>query len=175
MTTIRPETPAAEDSGYWYADEARTRRDIDVLNALRQYRSAETSMRRRTRTSMGMGETDLIAIRYLLQAEKLGRAVSPKDLAAKLEISSASVTVLIDRLVKSGHVERRPHPTDRRAIIVAPTHHTNTEVRDTLGLMHERMIEVAESLDPDEAAAVVRFLGLMRRAVDTVDPVGDER
>ncbi|PJJ73519.1 DNA-binding MarR family transcriptional regulator [Diaminobutyricimonas aerilata] len=169
MTTIRPDTPATQDSGYWYADAARTRRGIEVLNALRQYRAAESEMRRRTRTSMGMGETDILAIRYLLQAEKLGLQVSPKDLAAKLQISSASVTVLIDRLVKSGHVERQPHPTDRRAIIVAPTHHTNTEVRGTLGQMHERMIDVAESLEPDEAAAVVRFLARMREAVDEID------
>jgi DNA-binding MarR family transcriptional regulator len=165
MTTLE----RTSASGYWYADDAGTRRATDVLNALRAYRAAETSMRRRTRTSMGMGETDLLAIRYLLQSKQEGKAVSPRDLAAWLDISSASTTSLIDRLVKSGHVVREPHPTDRRALIIVPTVSSDGEVRSTLGRMHERMIEVAESLDPDEAAAVVVFLERMREAVDEVD------
>ena len=93
-------------SGYWYADD-RTRRGVAVLNALRDYRAAEAAMRRRTRSAMRMGETDLIAIRFLLKRESEGNPVSPKDLSAHLAISSASTTVLIDRLVRSGHVERR--------------------------------------------------------------------
>ncbi|WP_400994572.1 MarR family winged helix-turn-helix transcriptional regulator [Agromyces sp. GXQ0307] len=121
-----------------------------------------------------MGETDLLAIRHLLKREGEGRTVSPKDLAAYLGISSASTTVLIDRLVRSGHVERRPHPTDRRALVIAPTIASDDEVRATLGDMHRRMIEVAEGLEPDEAVAVLDFLGSMREAVDSVRDVRGE-
>ena len=154
-------------SGYWYSDD-RTRRGVAVLNALRDYRAAEAAMRRRTRSAMRMGETDLLAIRFLLKREGEGRTVSPKDLAAHLGISSASTTVLIDRLVRSGHVERRPHPTDRRALVIAPTIASDDEVRATLGDMHRRMIEVAEGLGADEAGTVLYFLERMRDAVDSV-------
>ncbi|RXZ50184.1 MarR family winged helix-turn-helix transcriptional regulator [Agromyces binzhouensis] len=161
-------------SGYWYSAD-RTRRGVAVLNALRDYRAAEAAMRRRTRSAMKMGETDLLAIRYLLKREGEGRSVSPKDLAAHLGISSASTTVLIDRLVRSGHVERRPHPTDRRALVIAPTIASDDEVRATLGEMHRRMIEVAEGLDSEEAVVVLDFLDSMRDAVDSVqDAAGDE-
>ncbi|WP_344375811.1 MarR family winged helix-turn-helix transcriptional regulator [Agromyces tropicus] len=115
-----------------------------------------------------MGETDLLAIRFLLKREQEGRSVSPKDLATHLGISSASTTVLIDRLVRSGHVERRPHPTDRRALVIAPTIASDDEVRATLGDMHRRMIQVAEGLEPDEAVTVLDFLEDMRTAVDSV-------
>ena len=125
-------------------------------------------MRRRTRSAMRMGETDLIAIRFLLKRESEGNPVSPKDLSAHLAISSASTTVLIDRLVRSGHVERRPHPTDRRGLIIAPTVTSDDEVRATLGEMHRRMIEVAEGLDTAEADAVLGFLERMRDAGDSV-------
>jgi DNA-binding MarR family transcriptional regulator len=154
-------------SGYWYAGDG-TRRGVAVLNALRDYRAAEAAMRRRTRSAMRMGETDLLAIRFLLKAQSAGRIVSPKDLAAHLSISTASTTVLIDRLVRSGHVERRPHPTDRRALVVAPTIDSDDEVRATLGDMHRRMIEVAESLTAEQAATVLGFLDRMREAVDSV-------
>lgn len=153
-------------SGYWYGSEADS---IAVLNALRDYRSAETAMRRRTRDSMGMGETDLLALRYLLEAQKAGRQVGPKELATKLGISSASTTTLIDRLTKTGHVVRKPHPRDRRALVLEATPDSDSEVRATLGDMHKRMKDVADSLSPEEAGVVVDFLSRMREAVDKID------
>ncbi|UXN26904.1 MarR family transcriptional regulator [Curtobacterium flaccumfaciens] len=159
-----------EASGYWFPDDDATQRGVAVLNALRRYRSAETAMRRRTRDSMGMGETDLLAVRFLLQAQRSGTTVGPKDLAAYLKISSASTTILIDRLVKSNHVRRDPHPTDRRALVITPTTETDDEVRATLGVMHRRMMSIAEGLPASEARIVAEFLERMRDAVDQVDP-----
>ncbi|MET4157163.1 MarR family transcriptional regulator [Agromyces sp. PvR057] len=161
-----------QSSHYWYADD-RTRRSVAVLDALREYRAAESAMRRRTRSAMRMGETDLLAIRFLLKERSAGRMVSPKDIAAHLGISTASTTVLLDRLVRSGHVARRPHPTDRRGLVIEATIDSDEEVRATLGDMHRRMIDVAESLAPTEAAAVIGFLERMREAVDSV-PKPDE-
>jgi DNA-binding MarR family transcriptional regulator len=152
-------------SGYWYAEESRGQRSVEVLNAMRAYRAAEADMRKRTRSSMGMGDTDMLAIRFLLESQSAGVVVSPKDLAARLGITTASTTILLDRLTKSGHVERQPHPTDGRARIIVATGHTDTEVRSTLNDMHARMMEVADDLSPDEAATIVSFLTKMRGAV----------
>jgi DNA-binding MarR family transcriptional regulator len=162
--------PSDPSSGYWYGQERRATRAVDVLNALRRYRQSETAMRRRTRESMKMGETDLLALQFLLRRAKEGVPIGPRDLSAYLQISSASTTVLIDRLVRSGHVERQPHPSDRRALLLVPTVATDDEVRQTLGQMHSRMLAAAESLRPDELETVVRFLDGMRDAVDAVDP-----
>jgi DNA-binding MarR family transcriptional regulator len=96
--------------------------------------------------------------------------VGPKELGARLGVTSASTTTLVDRLVKSGHVRREPHPTDRRALILRPTPGSDQEVRHTLGLMHQRMMDVASSLSADEARVVVGFLRRMRDAVDAIDP-----
>lgn len=153
-------------SGYWYGQTAE---GMDVLNALRDYRAAETAMRRRTRSAMGMNETDLQALRYLFEAQQDGHEVSPKELAAKLGISSASTTTLVDRLARSGHVRRKPHPKDRRALVLEATTESDCEVRQTMGDMHRRMMAVAATLSPEDAAVVVGFLTRMRQAVDTID------
>lgn len=156
--------------GYWYPPEQDRRASaVGVLNALREYRASETAMRRRTRSSMAMGETDLLALRYLLEAERAGAGIRPKELASRLGMTSASMTALVDRMVKGGYVTREPHPVDRRAIILRPTPGADEEVRQTLSQMHERMIEVAESLSPEMAEAVTDFLLKMRDAVDQVD------
>ena len=152
-------------SGYWYGPDDRLDPPGAVLQALREYRNAEVARRRSTRDSMGMGETDLLALRYLLRAQTSGDRVGPKDLSRVLGITTASTTSLIDRLVGSGHVRREPHPTDRRSLVIVPTVETGAEVRATLGDMHRRMMAVAEDLSAEEARTVVSFLRRMSEAL----------
>ncbi|MGP0224453.1 MULTISPECIES: MarR family winged helix-turn-helix transcriptional regulator [unclassified Paenarthrobacter] len=164
----------AHAKGYWYGkDPGQKEIAVGVLNALRDYRTSEQAMRRRTRSSMLMGEKDLLALRYLFEAEADGRVMKPKDLGERLGITSASMTTLIDRLVASGHLRREPHPTDRRALIVRPTPASDEEVRHTLGAMHRRMLDVASSLTPEDSKVVVDFLQRMSQALDTVDEPGE--
>ena len=160
-------------SGYWYpAQDYAT--SVDVLNLLRRYRAAEAAMRARTRASMGMGETDLLALRLLLQAQGRGQVMRLRDLGAALGLASPSVTALVDRLAKSGHVRREPHPDDRRATIVVPTTDTDREVRATLGEMHRRMIDVVDSMHTEQRRAVAAFLERMSAAIEHVDDHDDE-
>jgi len=150
-----------EGSGYWYGPDGQLDYSAAVLKALRDYRAAETEIRRSTRDSMGMGETDILALRYLLRVQASGKQVVPKDLSRFLNITSASTTSLIDRLVASGHVRREAHPSDRRSVVVVPTVESDKEVRETLGAMHRRMMAVAEGLSAEEARIVVDFLQRM--------------
>jgi DNA-binding MarR family transcriptional regulator len=158
-----------EGSGYWYGPDGQLDYGAAVLKSLRDYRAAETAVRRSTRDSMGMGETDILALRFLLRAQASGKAVVPKDLSQFLGITSASTTSLIDRLVASGHVRREAHPSDRRSIVVIPTVESDTEVRETLGAMHRRMMTVAEGLTADQAHVVVDFLQQMTDALSVRD------
>jgi DNA-binding MarR family transcriptional regulator len=160
-------------SGYWYpdSDSATT---VDVLNTLRRYRAAETAMRARTRASMGMNETDLLALRFLLREQKAGRIVRPIDLARTLDISTASTTTLIDRLEKGGHARREPHPTDRRAGVVVPTVSSDEEVRATLGAMHRRMLALVDDLSDQERGVVMRFLAGMTASIEEAADTASE-
>ncbi len=165
MTTDRPESA----NHYWYADDAGHQRGIDVLEAMRSYRAAESAMRRRSQASMGMGENDLIAMRYLLRATAEGKAVGPKELAQYLGITSASITVLLDRLEKNGHLTRQPSPFDRRALIIVPSTPSSELEAATLGDARPELLQIIEGLSEDDAETVVAFLTRMRDAVDQVD------
>ena len=152
-------------SEYWYP-EGHAPSAVDVLNLLRRYRAAETAMRARTRSSMHMNETDMLALRHLLRSQQRGELVRQRDLSDLLDISSASVTALVDRLERSGHVERTPHPSDRRSTVVVASAASDREVRETLGDMHERMMAVVDGMTPDQLAAVGAFLAGMVAAVE---------
>lgn len=150
--------------------EISTPHAAELIATLLDYRSAEEAMRRRTGDSMRMGATDLQALRFLLKAQGEGRIVSGRDLADHLGMTSASVTALLDRLTKTGHVHRAPHPTSRRSNMVTATPGSDDEVRQTLGAMHRRMIDAARSLDEGDAVIVREFLAAMTSAVDEVHP-----
>ncbi len=140
-----------------------------LTDALRRYRNAEIAMRGRSRDSMHLGRSDMTALRLLLQAGQTGRPLSPAVLARELGISTAATTVLVDRLTKSGHAERRPSPTDRRGVEIWPTATTDDEVRATMGAMHERMMSVVSVLSPEESGTIHRFLGSLGLAVSGLD------
>lgn len=159
------------NSGYWYADddESRRRRAVELLQAFRLYRAAEVAMRRRTREAMSMGENDLLVLRYLLRAKQRGERVSPGELARYLGVSTASMTAMVDRLEKSGHVRRERHETDRRSIWVVPTVDSDEEVRRTLGDMHERMMDAVVDMPAEDMQVVMDCLSRLQAAVDKVD------
>jgi DNA-binding MarR family transcriptional regulator len=154
---------------YWYGDGSERSRSIAVLEALRGFRAAESAQRRRSQISLGLGENDILAMRYLLRANEEGRSVGPKELAHYLGITSASITVLLDRLEKADRIRREPSPFDRRALIIVPAVPTDEIAIATLGEVREELIEVIEALSPDDAELVIRFLAEMREALDQID------
>ncbi|SBS71463.1 MarR family winged helix-turn-helix transcriptional regulator [uncultured Microbacterium sp.] len=154
---------------YWYPEDETRALRVGVLEALRMYRAAETAMRRRTQQSMAMGENELLVLRFITRASGRGEQVTPIDLARYLGLSTASITALVDRLERSDHVRRQPHPTDRRKVIITTTSQTEDEIRATLGQMHARMHDATAAVTADDAKVIIGFLERMRAAVDEVD------
>ena len=155
-------------TGFWYGTDSRVDA-VDVLNALRRYRSAESAAQRRAREALGIGENALLALRVLLDAESDGRSVNAKELADRLEITPASTSALVDRLVRSGHVERHPDPHDRRGVILTASGGSMRQVLQVIDQLDTRAIEVAEHLPKSEMSVIVTFLEQMARVVDHED------
>lgn len=157
--------------GYWYPGSPAS--SVEVLHLLRDYRKAEQGMRARTRAAMGMGESDLLALRYLIRGQQSGRLLRQRELAALLHISNPSASAMVDRLVRDGWAHRLPHPDDRRSVALEPTPGAEAEVRSTLGAMHSRLIDAVDSLDPEELGTVARFLASITTAITQDDHAGE--
>jgi DNA-binding MarR family transcriptional regulator len=142
----------------------------DVLKLLRQYRSAEAASRREARRETSLGETDLIAMRLLVEADRTGRVMTPGTLASSLGISTASTTALLDRLESAGFIERRPHESDRRSIVIVPTVRSEQEVHEALGRMQANLARVADDMTQAEIEVVARFLSRMIAVVRDTPP-----
>ncbi|GAA4724026.1 MarR family transcriptional regulator [Isoptericola chiayiensis] len=161
------EHPETDGDPYFYGPGDDAPRSL--LEALRVFRRSDEVMRRRAVRDMDMNLTDLRALRHVIAAERHDRPVTPRGLAADLEISTASTTKLLDRLSASGRLERRPHPRDRRSVVVVATPAAHAEVRDRLGGAHARMIEVARAVPEHCRPAVRDFLLGMAASVEESD------
>ncbi|MFS4504912.1 MarR family transcriptional regulator [Clavibacter sp. Sh2141] len=113
---------------------------------------------RRLGTVLEVNPTDLKAMEHLIQAGSL----SPTELAGRLGISTAAATLVVDRLVEVGHVDRRPHPHDRRRVVVVPRPASVGRAMDELMPMIGGVARAADALTEHERATVLRFLGEVR-------------
>lgn len=133
--------------------------------ALREVTRANAEITRELARRLGLGVNDMMALDHLLQNGPLG----PAELGNLLGMRSASATALVDRLEAVGHVERRPHPTDRRRLVVEPTPHAVEEVFGVIRPLVAGLDAVAEELTPEEREAVSRY---MRRVSEVLNSYG---
>jgi DNA-binding MarR family transcriptional regulator len=153
-------------------DTAATESATRVLAAIADLRVAELKMLRRETERSGLKENDLAAMRLLREAGRTGRPIGPKDLAAGLGITSASVTVLLDRLEQRGLATRSARSEDRRSLRIDATD-TGLDVMASHD-QPERIRLLAESLDPLGAHVVERVFRELAAAADTVAPAQAE-
>jgi len=82
----------------------------------------------------------------------------PHEIAERLIISRATVTGLIDSLERQGYVQRRPHPSDRRMLLVEVTD-TGRKVANTFRpIVHDQQKRWLEILSDDEQQRLIDSL-----------------
>ena len=139
-----------------------TSEDLDeiseLMSALAAWKAEELEQSKVSGEDMNLSQRDMRALRFILAGERAGLLVTPVMVGHYLELTSAAVTKLLDRLQDGGHLERSPHPTDRRAIVLTLTPPTRESARSQVGALHARRFAAASRLSSTERQTVVRFL-----------------
>jgi DNA-binding MarR family transcriptional regulator len=96
----------------------------------------ETEVRRRLRDQFDgtLPRFDLMA-----QLEKVPGGMTLSDLSKRMMVSNGNLTGLVERLVASGHLDRRTSETDRRAQVISLTDVGRAEFR-AMAAEHEGWI-----------------------------------
>jgi len=121
---------------------------------LREFLDVTEDFERSLADDLAVNTTDLSAMEHLIAAGPL----SPTALAERLDLSSAAVTSVIDRLEGLGHVHRTPNPADRRGTLVVPE---PTSVGRAMGRIVPMVTEVDRAIhlfDEAEQAIITRYL-----------------
>lgn len=83
-------------------------------------RDAITRLNRRVRQARPVGDLTVAQLSALTSLELAG-ALSPRELADVERVRPPTVTKIVGKLEERGLVQRTPHPTDGRQVIISPT------------------------------------------------------
>ena len=83
-------------------------------------------------------------------------------IGSRLQVHPTSVTNAVDRLEEAGLVRREPHPTDRRATLVAITD-AGREIAAAATRDLNADVFTDPGLDPEQVATVTEVIGVYRR------------
>jgi len=126
----------------------------EVTTGMQAAMHASRELASRIARDLGMPVTDVSAVGLLLQFGPM----TVGTLARRLDVRTASATVLVDRLVAAGRVARRPHPGDRRSVLVEVTPAGAAESWSRWEPVIRAMDDVARAMSADEQAVVARYL-----------------
>ncbi len=156
-------TPSAEREEF----ERSQTEGSDLSWALRAVLWQYNGVQRHVAERMQLGTRDVSALEHLLERPELG----PSDLATLLGISTASATVLVDRLERAGHVQRHAHPDDRRRKRIVVTEQASARLLLTLQPLFEQLVAIDADYTDVERAAIASYLTKVTSAYDQyLDP-----
>ncbi len=170
MPSLRRKPPSrvkANERAHLYAARPASPEGADVVSALQLLGDAARQAEDRAVIELGMTASDILAVRYLLQAERDEQHLSATDLSHLLGVTTAAASKLVDRLVAAGHAERRPHPTDKRARVIAPTEAAAADMHASYALIHTPLVTVVNQLPANEAVVIARFASTLAAALSS--------
>jgi DNA-binding MarR family transcriptional regulator len=115
--------------------------------------------------SLGLTDVEMLALVHLAEQ----KALAPSRIGTFLELSSGGATALVQRLEGSGHVTRRPHPTDRRSTLIELSDQTARRLEEAQAAFSEGLERTIAPLLEPERAAVARFFADLAALSEQLD------
>ncbi|HEX2073343.1 MAG TPA: MarR family transcriptional regulator [Geodermatophilus sp.] len=106
----------------------------------------------------GLNRTDVRALVAIMDAARSGQALTAGGLGAAVELRSASVTALLDRLERMGHVRRARDAGDRRRVVLEMSPEAMAAGAEFFGGLQRDLLAAMAGYSDEELAVVRRFL-----------------
>jgi DNA-binding MarR family transcriptional regulator len=128
-------------------------------------RAADLLMELHNRQTFDQYQLSASARQILAVIEGAGQPLEPSVIAERLLVTTGSMTSLLDNLERRGLIVRRPHPEDRRKLLIDITPAAQAIVDALLPSLHARERDVmAAALSPSEQRSLLRSLAKLQRA-----------
>ncbi len=142
------------------SNEKRAALYASLNRAVRLFIAGSSLYSQRVAEKLGLHPTD---IQFLNVLELLG-PLTPKVLGQYSGLSSGGVTVVLDRLEKSGYIRRRPNPDDGRSIVVDFLPSKRRRVKAHYEAVEQQFADLLESSSDAELDTVLAFFARMNAA-----------
>jgi DNA-binding MarR family transcriptional regulator len=143
----------------------------DLVVALSHLVQAEEARRRIRSERLGLSANDQEALVLVVDQMRAGSPARAGDIGAALGISTASVTVLVNRLERAGLARRGDRFPDRRSFAIEPTPE-GTATAGQVRQLPDQALRLLRDLPPAEIRRFAEFAHLWADALrsDTVEP-----
>jgi DNA-binding MarR family transcriptional regulator len=137
-------------------DAAAARQEVALL--LRRLNVELDAVGQRFAELHGLNRTDVRALVAIMDAARRGEALTAGRLGDAVDLRSASVTALVDRLEKVGHVRRVRDPVDRRRVALEISDSAMAAGAEHFGGLARDLAGAMEGYTDEELAVVRRWL-----------------
>lgn len=127
-------------------------------------RSAITRFNRRVRQTRPVGDLTVAQLSALTSLELAG-ALSPRELADVERVQPPTMTKIVGKLEERGLVQRTPHPTDGRQVIISPTDRGRAVYAQFEQARNTWLARQLAELTPDERKVLCRAAEILQKVV----------
>src|SRR5215471_12865665 len=120
----------------------------------------EVRSRLRERFDVTLPRFDLMA-----QLDKAPDGMTLSDVSKRMMVSNGNVTGLVERLVESGHLDRRTSETDRRVQVIRLTRSGRAEFRKMAAEHQTWISDMFGDLSPKDVRELMRLLAKTKGSV----------
>ena len=114
----------------------------------------------------GLNRTDVRALVAIMDAARRGQPMTAGRLGEAVELRSASVTALLDRLEKVGHLRRVRDPEDRRRVSLEMSDEAMAAGAEHFGGLQRDLAAAMAAYSDEELLVVRRFLEEMTAVIE---------
>ena len=98
-----------------------------------------------------------------LMQEEEPDGVSLKSLAKRMQMTIPATSLLVETMVGKGYMERKPNPTDRRAVCITLTENGLSLFANVYAQFHNELDRRAKALTAEDLKTLSRIVNLMRK------------
>ncbi|MEQ1736461.1 MAG: MarR family transcriptional regulator [Rhodoglobus sp.] len=138
-------------------EELREQRISELMTSATAFFRAIEALRDRAAARENMTST---AFRALARLVEFGPK-TPKELAALLATSTATITAITDSLVAQGLVMRVPNEADRRSVLLTPTAAGTTTLRTLIAHYQQVYVKCLGNMSTEKIGASGEVLNLI--------------
>jgi DNA-binding MarR family transcriptional regulator len=129
--------------------------DRDPLAAsLQRFGLERDRMRAALARHAGITATDLDALEHL----EADGPLTQRELGDRLSLTSGAITMLVDRLERAGWVNRRPHPSDRRYLLLELSPNVAERTPQGLAEYHAAIRTLTATVHDKDRETIAAFL-----------------
>jgi DNA-binding MarR family transcriptional regulator len=139
-----------------------------VAVSLQRFGLERDRLRAAVAREAGMSATELDALEHL----EADGPLTQRELGDRLSLTSGAVTMLADRLERAGWVHRRPHPRDRRYVVLELSAQAAEREPAELAAYHATIRALAARV-PAEHREIIR--AFLQEAAQAASRASEER